>query len=348
MLPTLIRDHVLFAQSTPALFDALLRDCRHLLRNLPDAWLAGCARGAEAEHDLSDRLFFVCDRVPKRRFPFRDRVPFPAYVEEEFDTPPIRHHTFFARLSLARELLREEFARACARDPELGRRAALYAEVGAALRAHAIPLHATSTPTPQNTQARTVWTLPAPSPPAPPLSAAQLLARLRALQSTDVPTLVQATLALLGRASHANLVNLLAELLPPSAHPPGAPVAPQIDERDEIQLVPMSEAPDPFLRLRLREALLAAVSSLSDEDRQLLLRVGRGLPYERVIALNPALKDPPTLCARLKGINEVIRQRLAVALGETPRLSRSPRELAELIYDALLLCLPDLDEEETP
>lgn len=352
-LHTLVRDHVQHRRNTPALFAEILAATRLLLSRYPDAWHAGGARGEEAVLDLADRVFFVCDRVAKNRFPFLGRVPFPCYVAEDFDTPLIQRHTFKARLSIAREIMNEDYAAATTRDARLAWRNELYHQIGQHLRVVAEPV--TTRPKGAHTNARTVWRLLSPpsSPPGPRLvpTADKLLAALRAKRDAGMPALVETALAALGSCTQAHLADLLAEVLPPPAplSPGDMEVGMELRDDDEApEPVRLTPPDDPYARLKVREAVLDGYQRLSPEERHLLEQVAEGLTYDEIIARSPQLRDEPTLSRRLASINATLKERVALAFGVPVDARWGQRELAERLFDVLMLCLPGEAEEESP
>jgi hypothetical protein len=306
---------------------------------MPDGWRAQATQGEESVEDLSDRLHLVCTRIQKGRFPFQGRIPFPCYVEEYYDTPVIRRHTFYGRPSLARELMYDDYARSCARDPHIAWRASVYVRVSRALRELAEPVHG-------RTRRYPLWRVPG----APNLRLApdpdELIALLRATEPRTVENLVARALELVGAITQDRLVDLLLLVLPepPSTPPHDDLLAFEAGEGDAAIPITVRRSPDPYLLGRVREALLDAWERLDPQERRLLGWIGRGLTYDEIIARNAEYRDPPTLSAHLASINVRVVERLALVLGAPPKRLRGQRDLAELIYDALSPCLPGEEE----
>ena len=119
-----------------------LRDCfvRHVKRatsRYPDAYFELGQKNSEAIEGLADRSFVVCARVSKGLFPFSARTPFQCFIEERFDDPPIRYHSFYAKLSITRELLRDDYAHNLRRNPTLRWKDNLHRAIGIWLKANA-------------------------------------------------------------------------------------------------------------------------------------------------------------------------------------------------------------------
>ena len=109
-MPELVR---LFVEEGSHAHDLLREFMRHVAkvaRPYPDAYFVLGAKNDEAVDDLGNRSFSICSSVEKGRFPFNGRTPFGAFVEEQFDGRTIRYHSFYAKLAITRELLRDDYA----------------------------------------------------------------------------------------------------------------------------------------------------------------------------------------------------------------------------------------------
>ena len=130
VLPTLVRAASREEPDGGALLREVARHVRRVATPYPDAWFALGRKHPEAMDDLAHRVYTTCVRVPKGRFPFLGRPPFSACAAEDMDGRAIRYHSFYARLSITRELMRADYAHNLSSDPRLAWRAALYGEIG--------------------------------------------------------------------------------------------------------------------------------------------------------------------------------------------------------------------------
>lgn len=288
------------------------RQVASVARGYPDAYFELSQKSNEAIDALADRVFTVCSRVPKGRYPFAGREPFRACAEERFDGRDIRYHCFYARLSITRELLRDDYARNLCRDPRLLWRAELYAEVGRALAAVATPQGGRSTRT-------AVWQLRAGGP-GLVRRADQVLEHLRGQPSRDVPTLVALALRHGGPTTQSRLANLLAELLTP----PAEDVAP--DEPQEA---------DPGQRLAVRAAVREVWIALRDEDRALVQAIARGDSYDEIIAADARFRNRVAVTRAVERLNHAFVEALARAFGSPVAPTSPPKETLDLILDVL-------------
>ena len=134
-MPSLVRAFEEDETQAVPLLSEFMRHVARVARPYPDAYFALGQKSDDAVDDLGNRAFSSCARVEKGRFPFSGRTPFRAYVEEQFDGRTIRYHSFYAKLSITREILRDDYAFNLRRDPVLRWRAGLYADIGAVLKA---------------------------------------------------------------------------------------------------------------------------------------------------------------------------------------------------------------------
>lgn len=289
------------------------RHVASLSRPYPDAYFELGQKTPEAIDGLADRVFTVCSRVPKGRYPFSGREPFRACVDERMSGRDIRYHCFYARLSVAREMLRDDYAVNVRRDPVLRWRAELFAEVGEALAAVA-------TPTGGRTGRTAVWHLGGGGP-SLVRSADVVVERLRRSEARDVPALVTLALRLGGPSTQGRITNLLAEVLSP----------PSVQEA----LVEARDA-DPDLRLAVRAAVAEGWAGLSDEDRLLLVAIARGDSYDALIAAHPRFKHRVAITRAVERINRGFFGRLAPAFGLDVMPDVPPKELLDLILDVLM------------
>ena len=109
-MPGLVRAFVSDGNEAAHLLSEFMRHVARVARPYPDAYFVLSQKNDDAVDDLGNRAFSICASIEKGRFPFSGRAPFPAYVEEQFDGRTIRYHSFYAKLSITRELLRDDLS----------------------------------------------------------------------------------------------------------------------------------------------------------------------------------------------------------------------------------------------
>jgi len=316
----LVQQHELDGQTNPLLLQLMERHIRHLAGRYPNAYFELGQRDEAALASLSNRVFTTCDRVTKGRFPFQDRTPFRAYVEEEFGDPPIRQHTFYARLSVTRELMRSDYAHNLVRDPELRRRDTLYRELGEVL-----PRIAQSIPQGKRPP---LWQISTgPSRVRAPEAVIEQLRRAGAT-SMSLEALAREALVLLGQSiSRSRLSHLLAEILPAAA-PAQQPAA---------------EAPDLTETMAVRGAILRAWQGLSDLDHALVIGLARGDDADTILTANPQLKHRVAVSRAINRVGRCFVAEVVAELGGQPSPSLTPRALMDRILAVLINLLPELE-----
>jgi hypothetical protein len=314
MLTAWIDDFLERGGHAEALLGAFQRSTARLVARYPDCWFELGTRSDDAIEGLTNRAFTACARVPKGRFPFQDRTPFRTYVAEQFDDRAVGYHTFWARLSITRELLRDDYARNIRRDPVLRWRDQLHREIGKIL-----PDIATLTPG--------GWASAATGP-RRVLPNEEVIRQLRG-ESLPLAARVGRALTLLGRPiPHSQLTNLLADAL-------NAP-APELGT--EATEPTTAETQD------IREAVLSAWLALDPDARSLLAALCRGDDYDAIIARSPNLRDRSAVSRAMRRISERFTTQVAVALGaEIDAVHATPRTLLEHVLDVLLPLVDDLE-----
>jgi hypothetical protein len=297
---------------------AFVKQVARVTRRYPNAYFTLGERTPEAIEDLADRSFTVCARVPKGRFPFLQRRAFATFLEEQFDDRTIRYHAFDARLSITRELLRDDYARNIRRDPVLRWRDDLHRAIGRALPEVA-------------ERDGAGWTVPAAGPRAV-RSPEEVARRLRADRHAPIPELVARTLDLLGQpCTHSRLTNLLAEVreAPSDATPE-----------------PAVTTPTDAAQLTVRDTVFHAWGQLDEDARGLLAGLVRGEDYDTLIERFPGLRSRSGVSRAIKRIGDqfvdVLRQALSLPESTPPQLT--PKAMLEHVADVLLPLIDDLEE----
>ncbi len=352
-LPALLRAFVQAPESpaASALLALVHRSVQRVARPYPAAYFALGRKCAESIEDLGHRVFTVCARVEKGRYPFSGRAPFAAYLEEGMDGREVRYHSFSAKISITRELLRDDYAHNIVRDPLLRWRAALHAALGAALRAAAEA--GTLAPRPAGRGRPPQWAPVAPG--LRPLLAPPALVEL--LQDTvreaisaassappgppaagdPVPTtplppaaalaaFVETAVVRGGPRSHAQLTTLAETVLGPPALPAPAAPAPPVDLPTQ---------------LALRSAVAAAWAELDAADQALLAAIARGDDYDSLVAREPRFSGKVAVSRAVKRCGDLFVARILDELGIPPGARRAPpRSLVEAVMAVLEEVLP--------
>lgn len=301
--------------------DLFLRHVDRVTRRYPDAYFELGCRSEDALEGLADRALTVCAAVVKGRFPFSGRVPFRAYVEEAFDDPPIRYHSFFARLSITRELLRDDYAFNLRRDPVLRWRDDLHRSIGKALQTHAEAVDAEG-------GGHRRWRVPARGPSMVRNLEDVRTALARDAQALTLEELVVRALTLAGQpVSHSALSNLLGSVL-------GGP-------RDEVppEASAMPSLPD---AMTLRRSVLSAWKDLSEGEQALVVALARGDSYDDLIAAVPTFRDRSAVSRAVRSCGERFVGRIVRDLGEDPTGgAATPKQVLELVAAVVLPLLAE-------
>ena len=208
-LPALVASFMEDGSYAGELLAEFMRHVATVARPYPAAYFALSDKSERAGDDLGNRAFTICARVEKGRCPFEGRVPFDCFVAEVMDGRTIRYHSFYAKLSITREVLRDDYARNICRDPVLRWQADLYSSIGQVLKSQC-------TAVPQGRGVPPKWTIETMG-----LRVMQpqgvVEARLRASEDHSVEALVLMALKMTGGMSQSQLTNLLASVLPAPA-----------------------------------------------------------------------------------------------------------------------------------
>jgi len=317
-LPALVASFVEDGGHAVELLAEFMRHVATIARPYPAAYFALSDKSDTAVDDLGNRSFTVCARVEKGRFPFQGRTPFGTYVAEAMDGRTIRYHSFYAKISITREILRDDYARNIRRDPVLRWRAELYSAVGAVLKAEA-------TEVPQGRGVPPRWALASTGLRVMlPLSVVE--ARLRSAEDQSVDALVRQALQLTGSMSQSQLSNLLGAVLPPPATEVPTPTAP-----DEA----MAE------RMDIRSAVAQAWEALEDLDQHLIIALARGDAYEDLIAQDPRLKHKVAVSRAVSRVGSCFLQQVVDQMGLAAAPNMTPRALMEPIIAVLHSLYPE-------
>ena len=316
-MPGLVRTFVDADSDGAELLFEFMRHVAKVARPYPDAYFVLAAKNDEAVDDLGNRAFSICASVEKGRFPFSSRTPFGAFVEEQFDGRTIRYHSFYAKLAITRELLRDDYAFNMRRNPVLRWRAELYADIGDVLKAHCTSVR----------QGRGV----------PPKWSAKggglrmllppevVVAKLSSLGDTPRKTLVLEALALAGPQTQSKLTHMLEAVL-------GAP---------------STDAPEPGFsedhtadRMGVRAAVAEAWTTLEDADKALVIALSQGASYDALIAAHPALNNKVAVSRAVARVGTQFLEMVIEAVGGETSPDATPRSLLEPIMAMLAELFP--------
>ena len=328
-LPALVTDFVAgeaapsdarAAHAAQALLDVFCTHVRYMSRTYPDSWFTNMRKDDEAIEDLAHRAFASCARIEKGRFPFQGRTPFRCYIDEQFDGRTVRYHSFYAKLSIARELIREDYARNLSRNPVLRWRANLYREIRDLLRADAQEIS-------QGRGLPPRWQLPASG-----LRAMRSLdvveATLRRNRETDTRTIVFTALRQCGPLTASRLTTLAEAVL--GTPEPEAPPAGIEPARANTQV-------------GIRRAVMRAWDELEDNDQMLLAAIARGESYDSLVARSPHFRHKVAVTRAVSRCGRHFMARLAGEAGldeDALPAGLRPQALLELILEVLAEVIP--------
>ena len=316
-MPGLVRAFVSDGNEAAHLLSEFMRHVARVARPYPDAYFVLSQKNDDAVDDLGNRAFSICASIEKGRFPFSGRAPFPAYVEEQFDGRTIRYHSFYAKLSITRELLRDDYAFNLRRDPVLRWRAELYADIGTVLKesCESVPQGRGVPPKWQ----RTGTGLRMLQPPE------VVEARLRQLDSPSIETLVHEALGQAGPLTQSRLTNMLEAVLgtPSSDEPEAGSVEDHTADR-----------------MGLREAVADAWNQLEEADQALVIALSKGASYEELISGHPALNNKVSVSRAVSRVGQIFLTAVVDAMGIEASADATPRTLMEPIMSMLAELFP--------
>ena len=316
-MPALVRAFTEEGTSAEMLLREFMRHVAKVARPYPDAYFVLGQKSDDAVDDLGNRAFSVCASVPKGRFPFSDRPPFAAYVEEQFDGRTIRYHSFYAKLAITREIMRDDYAFNLRRDPVLRWRAELYADIGTVLKesCEAVPQGRGVPPKWQRASTGVRMIRP------PEI----VIARLRQFEVEDVETLVHAALVEGGPQTQSKLTHMLEAVIG----------APSIDEPEAGHTEDHTAD-----RMGVREAVKDAWEALEDPDRWLVIALARGDAYDDLIAAHPQLNNKVAVSRAVSRVGTHFLTRVIDAIGGEATPDATPRTLLEPIMAMLAELYP--------
>lgn len=319
-MPALVRAFVEHEREAALLLSEFMRHVARVARPYPDAYFVLSQKNSDAVDDLGHRAFSICASVEKGRFPFSGRAPFTAYVEEQFDGKTIRYHSFYAKISITRELLRDDYAFNLRRNPVLRWRAELYADIGAILKATYEPV----------VQGRGVPPKWQPSGTGSGLRMLQppevVQARLSQLEQPSLDTLVHEAIAQCGPMTQSRLTNMLEAVI-------GAPS----DFQPEATPIEENTAD----RMGVRTAIAEAWTALEPADQGLVIALSKGASYEELISGHPSLNNKVSVSRAVSRVGQLFLGSVIEAMGIEAAPDATPRSLMEPIMAMLSEIFPN-------
>lgn len=312
-LASLVAEFVQGRSDGAALLAACMRHVATVARPYPDAYFALSRKGGESIDDLGRRVFTTCARVEKGRFPFSGRTPFRAYTEEAFEGRAVRYHSFYAKLSITREILRADYAHNLSSDPQLAWRADLYGDIGRVLRATAQRVDRGPGLPPR-------WQLPGP---VGIRGDEALAALLRSGRLQDVDALVGEALRKGGPRTQAQLATLLEDVLGPPA-----------SAADEARSMHRGKVNIDVVRA-VRAAVTEAWRLLDIDDQALLRALAEGLSYDEICARHPRFAHKVAVNRAVERVSKGFVTQVLDRVGGEAGQGARPGELMELVLDVL-------------
>ena len=316
-MPDLVRSFERDGSNAATLLREFMRHIAKVARPYPDAYFALGQKSEDAVDDLGNRAFSSCASIEKGRFPFSGRTPFASFVQEGFDGRTIRYHSFYAKLSITRELLRDDYAFNLRRNPVLRWRAELYANIGAVLKE-------SCTAVPQGRGLPPKWsrntgTLQM----VRPIEVA--IARVRDLHTDDIQAQVFEALRTAGPQTQSRLTHIIEAAT-------GCPIA------EDHEVDPTED--DTADRMGVRQAVAEAWSTLEDSDKSLLIALARGSSYDELIAASPSLNNKVAVSRAVSRVGSLFLEVVTEAIGGTADATATPRTLIEPILTVLAELYP--------
>lgn len=305
----------------------LLDDCHHGVRRVarpyPASYFELGERSDESMTSLVHTVFTCLDRRVYGRFPFRQRTPFDAYAEDAMTDRETRWHSFDARLSVARETLRDQYAANLRQMPLLAERDALHRQVVEALRSECRTFPGRNPRYPRYGLASWPDGL---RPIRGDWSADRVVRLLRARGGWSVPARCQLVLERRGAPMYPGEISALLQ---------DAAVAP-------LAALPAEEhsgsTPNDAERLPVRRAAADLFMSLAEDDRRLLALLLQGAPYRVISERVPSLRNATAITRALGRICDRFLDGVIAAFelpdGSRPQLR--PQQVAELLLPILV------------
>ncbi len=314
------------AAASRTLLTDTLRATGRLGRRYPGVYFELCRRDDDSVTSFGHRVFVRLDGRRFGRFPFSDRTPFDAYLEDDFEDRDVRWHSFDARLSIAREVLREQYAFNVRRHPEWAAKDQLHKGVVATLK--------DGFPTWPGRSARypryglEAW-------PAGPRTVrrdwdrdevVRIVARRAAW---PLRTRIELVLARHGAPMYPAAISSILQ---------DADVASSDSSLDPDQLGRADDAVEQCMSVR--RIVAERWEALETDEQRLLALLVAGRPYREIVELVPRFRDPSAVTRALGRICARFIADLADTLGgertDPDGAPLKPKQQAELLFGVLV------------
>ncbi len=301
-----------------------LRAVDRVSRRYPDVYFELARKTPEAVASLGHRVFCRLDGRSFGRFPFSGRTPFDAFVAETMGDRDVRYHSFEARLSIAREALREQYAFNVRHHPEWAAKEELHKAVVQACRDHCATWPGRNPRYPR--YGLTSWR-PGPRVPRDDWDRDDVVRVVTRRGAWPVRSQVDLVLAKRGCAMYpAEISAILQDASVASADS-------SIDPED-LAGSPMERALD--ARLSVRRVLSERWGQLDADQQRLVAMLVAGKPYREIVDAIDRYRDPSSCTRALAKICDAFIGDLGERLGVATGVSLRPRQAAEVLLPALM------------
>ncbi len=320
------------APASHRLLDACARGVRTVAQRYPGVYFELGCRTEESMTSLVHRVFTDLDGRQIGRFPFSDRTPYDAFLAEAMPDGQCRYHSFNARLSVARETLRQQYSHNVRRHPAWLQREELHREVVAILKEECAPFPGRHPNWPR-------YGLPSwPDglrPTRPDWNPDEVVRALRRRGGWSVSARVQIVLSKHGAPMYPGEISRLLQ---------DASIDAAVFESSD-DLGSANDSP-PDDQLAIRQAAATSYAALSQTERALLGLLLAGRPYKDIPSELPELGNPSAITRALERICDGFLKQVLIQVGaqRSEATQLRPKAAAELLL-AVLVTLPGVREE---
>lgn len=108
----------------------------HISQKYPSYYFELGVKNDDSITSLANRTFTHLTTIKTGWFPFNGRIPFKCYVEENFNDDEIMKYSFYSKLSIMWQIMKEDYSYNSSHIPEVARSKRLFEEIGETLKAH--------------------------------------------------------------------------------------------------------------------------------------------------------------------------------------------------------------------
>lgn len=310
--------------ATRGLLHDSLRAVDRVSRRYPDVYFELARKTPEAVASLGHLVFCRLDGRAFGRFPFSGRAPFDAFVAEAMPDRDVRYHSFDARLSIAREALREQYAFNVRHHPEWAAKEQLHKQVVQACREGCAQWPGRSPRYPRF--GLTSWRS-GPREPRADWDRDDVVRIVTRRSAWPVRSQVDLVLARRGCAMYPAEISAILQ---------DASVASSTSDIDPDDLAGarLDRALD--ARLSVRRVLSERWAQLEPDERTLLTMIVGGRPYREIVEAIERYRDPSACTRALARICDSFLSDLSERLGVATGVGLRPKQAAEVLLPALL------------